>query len=411
MADFKRALTLIDGWADDDPSWLVPDPGATRTPASAYQYLSDPIPFRDLPFGTSLRLGRGGTSSNRQDDQRSIQLFSSAGVYNGVGVALQVRVERHRQPGGLRRPPPDLPYEPPKKAPLDFDRGPSAAMARLLVGGAPGLPWPDFGALGAISHPSLGLGPIYRGRLAKASLLVLADQESQDDLFTGRAMTGDAGQRFQAFLAAAGLTKSYAICRVLPVDTIGVSATKVRAMVDHPQVVALYRAIIDAVAAASPNLEGLLAVGPNARRLVTAVNTAGRPVVAMKAWKETGAKADWQQALGTLSSLGYPTDISPTFTYDGHQRPDRPHRPPLRHASLAGLLGRPSGSGSCGRQGVGRLLQGLHAQLGLRPHPRPLTAAEQAAADQLKRPCLSRSTRSTGLASSSKGGWSRWTAR
>ena len=33
VADFKRALTLIDGWSDDDPSWLVPDPGRPGRPA------------------------------------------------------------------------------------------------------------------------------------------------------------------------------------------------------------------------------------------------------------------------------------------------------------------------------------------------------------------------------------------
>ena len=70
VADFKEKLGLIEGWADDDPTWLPADPGATRLPASAYQYKSDPIPFRDLPFGTCWRLGSGATSSNRKDDQR-----------------------------------------------------------------------------------------------------------------------------------------------------------------------------------------------------------------------------------------------------------------------------------------------------------------------------------------------------
>ena len=261
-------------------------------------------------------------------------------------------------------------------------------MAKLLVGASPGLPWPDFAALGAISHPSLGLGPTYRGRLSKASLLVLADQESQDDLFTGRAMTGDAGQRFQAFLQAAGLTKSYAIVRVLPVDTVGVTAAKVRAMVDHPQVVALYRAIIDAIATASPDLKAILAVGPNARRLVAAVNSAGRTVVAMKAWNETGSKADWQRALTTLSSLHYPTDTAPTFSYDGGRgqiaRIDLPYGTLRWQGSSGDRAGRATVGGPGGGSVSGDYYKVFMPSWAFGLAPRPLTPAEQAAADQLK---------------------------
>jgi hypothetical protein len=257
-------------------------------------------------------------------------------------------------------------------------------MARLLAGGALGLAWPDFGALGAVSHPSLGLGPVYRGRLSGVSLVVLADQESHDDLFTGRAMTGDAGQRFQAFLAAAGLTKRYAIVRVLPVDTLGLPAAKVRTMVDHPKVLALYQAIVDAIAAASPGLAAIVAVGPNARRLAAAVNQPGRPLVAMKAWKEAGAKADWQQALSALSALHYPTDITPTFSYDGRRgqiaRIDLPYGT-LRwqassgdRAARASIAGNPSGD----------YYKVFMPAWAFALAPRPLTPAEQAVADTLK---------------------------
>ena len=51
-------------------------------------------------------------------------------------------------------------------------------------------------------------------------MLVLADQESHDDLFTGRALSGDAGQRLQAWLRAAGFTRSYCVLRTLPVDDV-----------------------------------------------------------------------------------------------------------------------------------------------------------------------------------------------
>jgi hypothetical protein len=117
----------------------------------------------------------------------------------------------------------------------------------LLQGGKAGCEWPDFQALGVRAHPSLGWGPIHRGRYGGISLLVLADQESSDDLFTARAMTGDAGQRFQSWLRAAGLTSKYAIVRVLPVDTADLPAATVNDIVDHPQVVKVYGAIVDAI--------------------------------------------------------------------------------------------------------------------------------------------------------------------
>jgi hypothetical protein len=66
-----------------------------------------------------------------------------------------------------------------------------------MMGGASGLGWPDFAQLGGTAHESFGYGAIYRGRPEHARALILADQESHDDLFMARALTGDGGQRFQ----------------------------------------------------------------------------------------------------------------------------------------------------------------------------------------------------------------------
>jgi hypothetical protein len=87
-ADFQRAVNRIRGWVADDSGWLPADPGMTRNLSTPYPYSSAAIPFRDFPFGTCPRLGRGGTSSNRSDDQRAIRLFSAAGKYNASGAHL-----------------------------------------------------------------------------------------------------------------------------------------------------------------------------------------------------------------------------------------------------------------------------------------------------------------------------------
>ena len=317
VADFKTKLGVIEGWTDDDPTWLPVDPDGTRLAASAYTYTSDPIPFADLSFGTCWRVGSGSTSSNRKDNQRSIQLFSDGGHYNARGDTIGYASDAEGTQEGYTDDTGDLPYEPPRVHPEAHDRGPSASVAQLLQGGAPGLAWPDFTALGVRAHPSLGWGPIHRGRYSGLSVLVLADQESNDDLFTGRALTGDAGQRFQRWLLAAGMTTKYAILRVLPVDTSDLSATAVRTIIDHPQVGKVYAAIVDALAAASPDLGAIVAMGPAATHLVSNVNGTGAPVVTMEAWGQSGALASWNAALDTLAAINFPRDQAATAPYDG----------------------------------------------------------------------------------------------
>jgi hypothetical protein len=73
---------------------------------------------------------------------------------------------------------------------------------------------------------------------------VLADQTSSDDLFSGRALSGDGGQRLQAFLGAAGLTTRYAVVRCLPVDALSVPATTIQSAVDDAKVRAVHTEIM-----------------------------------------------------------------------------------------------------------------------------------------------------------------------
>ena len=137
-------------------------------PRQRVQVQERPVPFRDLPLGTCWRLGSGATSSNRKDGQRSIQLFSDGGHYNGQGDVISYASGATGSATGYADEPTDLPYEPPRAHPREHDRGPTSALAQLLHGGKPGCAWPDFHALGVRAHPSLGWGPIHRGRYAGA---------------------------------------------------------------------------------------------------------------------------------------------------------------------------------------------------------------------------------------------------
>jgi uracil-DNA glycosylase len=314
-ADFRRAVGRIKDWTDDDSGWLPADPGVHRDLASPYQYTSAPIPFRDFPFGVCPRLGRGGTSSNRSDAQRGIRLFSANGKYNASGARLRDPSTAAGSTEGYADAAGELPYEPPRADPKAFDPGPPAQLARLLIGGDAGFPWPDFRSLGVTSHSSFGAGPIYRGRFKQLSLIVLADQTSHDDVFTARSLSGDAGQRFQAFLRAAGLTRRYLIIRTLPVDTLDLTAAKRDALVDNPLVRAFHRELLKRVLAQNSGVTALLAIGRGARRLAPHAAPSGLTVIELAAPGESGANASWQAALSQLAGMTYTKDVTnPTFS-------------------------------------------------------------------------------------------------
>ncbi|HET6751637.1 MAG TPA: uracil-DNA glycosylase family protein [Actinomycetes bacterium] len=385
-ADFQRACNVVRDEVDADPGWLPADPGVPRNLDAAYQYRSAAIPHRDFPFGSCPRLGRGGTSSNRSDNQRGIRLFSANGRYNAVGADLRDPSSATGSRDGYDDDAGDLPYEPPRAAATEFDRGPPGDLARLLLGGEPGLAWPDFAARGVTSDASFGVGPIYRGRFGNLSLIVLADQASDDDLFTGRALSGDAGQHLDQLLLAAGITRRYLVVRALPVGTLDLTQARRNNLLDLPQVQALHRELLQRVLAQNPDVTALLALGPGAQRLAPQVVPAGLEVIGLAAQGASGAAASWQAALDRLATRAYPRDVAnPTFQLPAGRgqlpRADLPYGT-LRWVGTSGDravrptdldLGRPS------PDYLKLFAPAWVAQLA----PAPLSPAEQAAADQL----------------------------
>src|SRR5262245_30104550 len=314
-ADFARAVRHVRDWLAADPGWLPGDDGVPGDLAAPFPYRSLAVPYRDFPFGTCPRLGTGGTVSNRSDNQRAIRLFSAAGTYDAIGAHLHDPSSAEGSDKGYADDPGDLPYEPPRADPLAFDPGPPAGVARLLAGAEPGFGWPDFAALGVTSHASFGTGPVYRGRFDQLSAYVIADQSSDDDIFTGRALCGEAGQFFQGFLTAAGLTKGYLIVRTLPVDTLDQSPAQQLALAGSAQVQAFHRELLTRLHADNPGALVLLAMGPAARHLAPSVVPAGVDVINLDGYAEPGFQASWQTALTELAGRTYGRDIaSPTFT-------------------------------------------------------------------------------------------------
>ncbi len=384
-ADFVRAVGRIRDWVDADAGWLPADSGAHRDLGSPFVYGSDPIPYADFPFGTCPRLGRGATSSNRGDGQRSIQLFSAHGKYNGSGASLSYSYTGIGSTDGYVDEAGDIPVEPPRHSSHDYDKGPSSTYARLLMGGQSGLPWPDFTALGVTSSPSFGIGATYRGRFTSVSVVVLADPDSPDDLFAGRAMCGETGQRLQAWLTAAGLTRRYLILRTVPVDVTDLSAARRRALVDDPAVRAIHTELLRRVAAGNSGLAALVTLGAGAERLAGHVAPAGLPVLGLRTWS-TSARSQWQSVLDDLAGLGYRTDIpSPTFTMPagrGRVPPaDLPFGTPLWVGTSGDRASRPTDrtAGTPSPDYLKVYLPGWANELA----PPPLSAAEAGVVDSL----------------------------
>jgi uracil-DNA glycosylase len=331
-ADVRKAITTVAGWRADDPGWLPPDPDGVPGAAGAFVYRGAPIPFRDLPYGSSWRLGAGGTASVRTDAQRGIRLGAAGADRELAAHRLSLPSDAAGTPEGYHADHGDLPYEAPRQAWAAHDRGPPASVARLLQGGVAGLPWPDPAAYGLPGDGSFGVGGGYRGTFHDVAVLVLADQESHDDVFCGRALCGDGGQHLEGVLEAIGAAGRTLIVRVLPADTLGAPWPTVRRLVDDPRTVALHRELHRRVRATSPGLGLVLPVGPQARRLVAALPTDPLPVLSMKAWRERGARADWQRTIAlvrdrcaagdlpTLRTTGDGRRVDPSFVWDGRRR-------------------------------------------------------------------------------------------
>ena len=146
----------------------------------------------------------------------------------------------------------------------------------------------------------------------------MADQQSHDDLFTGRALCGDAGQHLQAYLQAMGIVSHYLILRVLPVNGLDVDQAVVMTAVTDPQTVTVYQAIVDKVRAQGDGPSLLLTFGSLSKGLVDALEIDGLPHIELKAWTDDNALADWQSKLSDIEQIDYAREIAgASFQYDG----------------------------------------------------------------------------------------------
>ncbi len=289
-----------------DPAWLASDPGGRTTQASKFNYWNANIPWRDLPFGASRLLGRGGTMSERGSSLQ-VQLRSPAAArYEAPSLPFPSAYKNRSGyvPGG----PEDLPWEPPRAdAGTAFDPGPAGAWVSSLVNtprqAAVAL---DAGVVGAdggsgvqndFDHPVW-----YRGRTdGTAKVLVLAQDTSMDSFVSGRVLTGDDGQKLNHLLARLGAGESYLLLNVYPYATGNVDAATVEALSQAPVLVSHRNTLITRGLA---NVRLVLTFGPGARRAFASAAPAYTGTwIHLPHPKEAGAADAWNAALLQLLPL------------------------------------------------------------------------------------------------------------
>ena len=333
MADFSNKAKIVANRISKDSSWLPTDRGAKRSFSRPFRYGYASIPHRDFAFGTPWVMGAYSTTSNRRGAD-SIQIFSKDGCYNNAArvngrcSADQAEKLRYDDPKDLLGAAPremtsvDVPYEPPKSEKMrrEFDEGPGALAADLLgyfdATQAFSSKSTNTKEAGITQHMSFGHTGIYRGRAESAKVLVIADQVSHTDMFSGRALTGAAGQRLQTFLEAAGAQKDYFILRSLPVDCLDktVEACTEVAMAD--KVFDARLKIINEVLEAG-NVRLVVAVGPTAKAIVSAIDFSTPVVKLEQIAVGTGHVKEYQEALKQIRSLKVNLGGKATYQYDG----------------------------------------------------------------------------------------------
>ncbi len=324
--DFQKKAKIISEYIINNPEFLTPDKGMKQNFSNNFKYGYSSIPHRDFSFGTNWRMGKRGTSSNRRR-ANTIQIFSSKGCYNNYK-----RVEgRCKEEAGQRklkydqlkdliksRPIEmsdiDVPYESPKSQlkRRDYDPGPEGLAQEIT-----NIMNINFQELGVTQDESFGHTGIYRGRNSNIKVIIIADQMSHTDMFSGRALTGAAGQKLQSFLNAAGVSKSYIILRSLPVDTMDLPLKKVREIALNEQVESYRNELIKKIIKDN-SISLIISVGPIAQEILERQNLSISKINLPIADIANKHIEKYNNSLSEIKSMKLNLDLeNPTYNYSG----------------------------------------------------------------------------------------------
>lgn len=246
---FTKAAQKVAAAKNADKEWLPQDQddpldfkARIAKMNAKFEYKDAGVPYRDFAFGTNKQMGATGTTSNRWKAD-SIQVFSKLGVYGDKSADYRASdktvgkfdyTKSNIESAGFIAGS-DMPWEPPRWNGEDslataYDPGPCGeydnheffssqdyedapcALAGMMMTG--------WNSTKEAQSASFGPTSIYRGRLKGTKILVIADQTSHDDFFSGRALTGETGQKLQTWLNEQNVDGKYAIIRTSAWDAL-----------------------------------------------------------------------------------------------------------------------------------------------------------------------------------------------
>ncbi|MBN19964.1 MAG: hypothetical protein CL678_01665 [Bdellovibrionaceae bacterium] len=280
--NFSSALKDVREFQENS-SWNLPvDHNLDQPFDEGFKYRNIKIPRRDFRYGLTEFMGSGTTRTTRRDGGASIELVrNKKGKYEGFSRRPKDAYRPHtfyQMPRGQA----DVPYEPNKTNYKYFDFGPSDYWASAFRGLIEGIPFFEDPYKNAkVTRPSSlrdqGF-PVFRGRPDEAEVVILADQFSHDDLWTGRALTGYEGQKLQAFLQSIGVGSQYVILRSLPVDSLGVSDSDQEKLLNETRAwrKSVFKKLID-----PERVQLIFTLGSQSDREIQKIHDGSLPVVSL----------------------------------------------------------------------------------------------------------------------------------
>jgi len=299
-ASFARGYKRVWDRKQRQSGWLQPDSDGLKYRKSTYYYMSNDVPYRDLPFGVSPEAGRGGTKSERAQSGLQVQFRSSKGArYMAPSVPFPSTVQSRYS--GVTLDSGELSWEPPKiNSGRRHDPGPSAAWAeRFAKTPAQEIIEAESGVQIASDFSE----PVwYRGRLeGPAKVLVLIHDFGVDQAISGRAATGEAGQKLAHLLANVGVGLDYVVLNPFPYRTSNVALEQIETLALSPSLAAFRNQMIEELLA-EKKITTVITLGHIAE-------SAFQPITFKGTWiklahpSDSDAPASWNAALPQLKAL------------------------------------------------------------------------------------------------------------
>ncbi|HIN85264.1 MAG TPA: hypothetical protein EYN06_02205 [Myxococcales bacterium] len=217
VKSFSESWKRVWYWRYIDPGWCSPDADGWQFQSSKYYFGDRDIPYRDLPFGASHQLGRGGTKTERAKSGLQVQLRSSNGIrYEAPSAPFPSTVAKSLS-AFEKSQPDEVSWEPPKFNPdTRHDAGPPADWVEFLY------QTPAQTVIqtesGIDTNNDFHQVPLwYRGQLDNnVPILVLAQDYGIDQIVAGRVLVGDAGQKINHLLENLGVGSNYLMLNPYP---------------------------------------------------------------------------------------------------------------------------------------------------------------------------------------------------